>query len=113
VAILLERQYTYIHGLEAALASEFPAPTFTREGKAYLKEYPLFSAWTHYLYTAVFPVWFAVLVAYRAIDEMPWGERWSGLDWFDLVVGIAILISIILYLWAFHVHSARVADATD
>lgn len=107
VALLLERQYRYIHELETALSVEFPSPAFTREGKAYLADYPLFSTWAHYLYTAIFPLWLAVLVFYRIVRELPWGRPWAGLDWFDLAVGAAILLSLVFYLWAFHVPRRR------
>jgi len=107
VALLLERQYTYIHGLEEILAGHFRPPAFTREGKAYLAEYPGFSTWAHYLYTLVFPLGLVALVVYRTVRELPCCRRWAGLDWFDLIVTVAICVSVVLYLFAFHQRPTR------
>jgi hypothetical protein len=102
VALLLERQYIYLHGLEELLARSFEAPAFTREGKAYLSSYSVFSTWSHHLYTLIFPLWLAALVIYRTARELPCCVRWAGLDWFDLIVAAALCITIVLYLFAFH-----------
>jgi len=36
----IERQYDYIHKIEAQLSPEYDGKAFTREGKSYLKNYP-------------------------------------------------------------------------
>ena len=54
-ALGIERQYTYVHQLEATLARHVGSG-FTREGEAYLSDYPVFLTWAHYLYSLVFPV---------------------------------------------------------
>lgn len=102
VALLLERQYTYLHGLEELLSRSFEAPAFTREGKAYLAGYSAFSGWSHHLYTLIFPSWLAILVIYRTCRELSCCRRWEGLDWFDLAVALALCVTIVLYLTAFH-----------
>jgi hypothetical protein len=55
IVVHIERQYDYIHKLEDQLSIVFRNGAFTREGKAYLNNYPMFSRWTAALYTAVFP----------------------------------------------------------
>jgi hypothetical protein len=106
-ALLLERQYSYIHSLEHLLASYFAPPAFTREGKAYLDRYPAFSTWAHYLYTLVFPLGLMALVIYRTLRELPCCHKWVGLDWFDSLISISICVSVVLYLFAFHRRQTR------
>ncbi len=57
IAVTVERQYAYLHKLEAELVPFFSSGIpFTREGKSYLKNYPTLSAWSHILYTWIFPL---------------------------------------------------------
>jgi hypothetical protein len=55
--IQIERQYDYIHHLEELISKRYPnTRAFTREGKSYLDEYPIFSNWIWLLYTLAFRV---------------------------------------------------------
>src|SRR6266508_113115 len=56
VAVYLERQYRYIHLLEAELSPSYSGVPFTREGVFYLANYPWFSVWVARLYTWAFPI---------------------------------------------------------
>ena len=57
VVVLIEKQYAYLHKIEAELSPFFSTGIpFTREGKSYLKDYPMVSNWVHVLYTWVFPI---------------------------------------------------------
>src|SRR6266508_4747808 len=56
IAVYLERQYRYIHALEAELSPSYSGVPFTREGVFYLANYPLFSVWVARLYTWAFPI---------------------------------------------------------
>ena len=57
IVIQIERQYDYIHHLEELINNKFVGSrAFTREGKAYLEQYPLFSNWIWFLYTIAFPL---------------------------------------------------------
>lgn len=63
-AIIIERQYDYLHTLEAHIATALDEPdVFAREGKAYLREYPAFSDWTWISYVVIFPIVVIVAVA--------------------------------------------------
>ena len=101
-AVLIERQYNYLHAVEDELSVEFGGKAFTREGKAYLSNYPLFGDWAHALYTIIFPAGLVIVVVARFARELRAPSRWGGLFWFDLAVGAAILVSITLYLRAVH-----------
>jgi hypothetical protein len=105
-ALAVERQYNYVHDLEAELAAQV-GKGFRREGDAYLKDYPLFLSWAHYLYSLVFPLVLSVVVVvwtWQQIPGPPWpfGPPWSFAIWFNTIVTTAILVSIGLYLHAFH-----------
>ena len=65
VVLEIERQYEYLQALEIQLNSYYSgSKAFTREGKAYLSKYPLFSNWVWLLYTLFFPC-FIVFFCYR------------------------------------------------
>lgn len=110
-ALAVERQYTYIHQLEAILGSQVEG-AFRREGDAYLANYPVFLSWAHYLYTLVFPLLLSVVVlawTWQMIPGAPWsvGHAWPITVWFNCIVTIAILASVGMYLHAFHRQNRR------
>ena len=96
--VYVERQYHYLDGLEARINALGEANDVTREGKSYLKNYPLFSDWTHFLYTTVFPLILGVLLVYRIESEI---ASVSAFSWRLVVDGLlcgGCLVSIVLYL---------------
>ncbi len=100
-ALAVERQYTYVHELELLLSTHVEG-AFTREGEAYLSDYPLFLDWAHYLYTLVFPLLLSVVAIVWTYRQIPGSWPWPFAVWFDGLVTLAILASIGLYLVAFH-----------
>lgn len=69
--IQIERQYDYIHHLEEIISSRFTGTrAFTREGKSYLGEYPLFSNWIWLLYTLAFPLIILLCITIRIDGEL-------------------------------------------
>jgi hypothetical protein len=100
--IYIERQYTYIHSLEEQLAANYRGTVFTREGKSYLGNYPLFSKWTNAVYTIVFP---AVLVLVLTVKLSTEFRRAATHDWllaFDTLTFGAVCVSVALYLASRH-----------
>lgn len=106
-AINVERQYEYVHRLEAILNKQV-GEGFSREGAAYLSNYPPFLQWAHTLYTIVFPLLLSAVVVAWTIKQTPgppWpigSGVWAVTDWFNTAVALAILTSITLYLHALH-----------
>lgn len=102
-ALSVERSYDYIHDVEQILAEQVHK-RFAREGSAYLSKYPLFLQWTHYLYVVAAPLLLLAVVATWTRAQIPdWNAwTWSGLVWFDCLVSLAIVVSILLY-WAFQI----------
>lgn len=69
--IQIERQYDYIHHLEEIIGSRYTGTrAFTREGKSYLGEYPLFSNWVWLLYTLAFPLIILLCITIRIHGEL-------------------------------------------
>lgn len=100
VTLNLERQYDYVHDLEAVL-QQHVHEVFRREGGAYLEKYPRFLDWAHFLYTVVFPLLLcmvAMVWTYRQIPTWPW----PGTAWFNLAITVLLLISVGLYLETLH-----------
>ena len=111
-ALGIERQYTYVHQLEATLARHVGSG-FRREGEAYLSDYPAFLIWAHYLYSLVFPVLLAVVAigwTYQQVQRQP---RWSLPVWFDCAVTLMLLASLAMYLHAFHRRNSHPAAQRD
>lgn len=101
-ALGLERKYTYVHGLEATLSRHVEGG-FSREGEAYLSDYPMFLNWAHHMYTLIFPVTLATVAIVWTYQQIPEGRvEWSFGTWFNCTVTVALLISIALYLHAFY-----------
>lgn len=74
--IQIERQYDYIHHLEEIIGSRFTGTrAFTREGKSYLGEYPLFSNWIWLLYTLAFPLIILLCIIIRIQGELEIYEK--------------------------------------
>lgn len=89
----LERQYEYIHKLEEQISPNYDNKAFTREGKFYLSDYPLFSKWTSILYTIIFPILLIIVVFAKIIGELSHSEHVSILLFFNIAVFLCILIS--------------------
>ena len=109
VALEIERQYEYLDMLEKNLNSYYPeTKVFTREGKSYLNQYPLFSSWVWFIYTILFPIFIIFSVIMRCISEI--GEMQSTemvnqiIDSFCYLV---IIISSILYILRLHKKSIQ------
>ena len=100
--IFIERQYAYVHILEDLLAANYSGHAFTREGKSYCTNYPLFSKWAWALYTIVFPLLLVVVLAVKLVTEY---RRTPGIGWlftFDALTFVAIGVSVGLYLVSLH-----------
>jgi hypothetical protein len=94
---------------ENILAQHYPeTKVFTREGKSYLNQYPLFSSWVWFIYTILFPIFIIFSVIMRCISEI--GEMQSTemvnqiIDYFCYLV---IIISSILYILRLHKKSIQ------
>jgi hypothetical protein len=98
----LEKLYEYIHKLEEQISPNYDNKAFTREGKFYLNDYPLFSTWTSILYTIIFPVLLLIVVFSKIIGELSHSEHVSFILLFNIGVFLCILISTIFYLLLVH-----------
>lgn len=103
LVIYIERQYEYIHHLEDILNIQYPGTLiFTREGKSYSNNYPIFSNWVHLLYTVAFPLLILTSIIFRVGNDFvnlePLGINWNISIASYLLVGT----STILYLGKLH-----------
>lgn len=103
--VFIERQYNYIHQLEKQLSNEYDKKVFTREGESYIKNYPTYLNWASFLYTILFPAILLFICSYKiAIEYKLLGFR-QPLVWFNAVIFLFIVISVILYL--INIHSKK------
>lgn len=102
--VYIERQYNYIHKLEKRISLNYNKETFTREGKSYLNNYPLFSEWTWRLYTMIFPILLIIVVLIKIFSEL------SNISCnvsvsvllFNIMISIFTIISTLFYLLLVH-----------
>ncbi len=98
--INLEKQYNYSHDLEDLLAKSYDNKAFTREGKSYLKDYPVFSKWVHFVYRKLFPLLLVIALTVKILGE--WlANKTNALPLaLDSVIYGALLVSIVLYVYS-------------
>lgn len=100
--IQIERQYVYLHKMECYLNKYFPGtPVFTREGAAYLYNYPIFSNWIGFLYTFAFPALLLAAIAIRINLQISNTTQLASIA-FDIVCYFLVGISATLYLIRMH-----------
>jgi hypothetical protein len=101
--IQIERQYKYIHHLEEIISDRYSGTrAFTREGKSYLDDYPLFSNWTHFLYTLALPLIILALIIIRINGELEKHETLELALMPGFVSYLLIGTSTILYIGKLH-----------
>lgn len=98
----VERQYKYLHQLEDQLSLVYQGKAFTREGKSYLKRYPLFSKWTAILYSWIFPILLACVTGAKIVADCRGADRISPLLGVNVGIGLCLLISTGLYIKTAH-----------
>lgn len=100
--IAVERQYDYLHRLEAELSKQFGGEIFTREGISYLSSYKTFSDWAWRLYAVVFPVLLILVTAIKIIGEIRHQADFSMTLVFDVVAFLGIFVFTLLYVTSVH-----------
>lgn len=100
ISMFVERQYTYIHSLEGKIDNGL----ISREGKAYLNKYPIFSDWMWLLYTVIFPLLLLLIVITKIGSEITFAclNNWTYTTSLNLVISILMIVSVSLYLFSFH-----------
>lgn len=96
--INLEKQYNYTHQLEAELAKHYNDKAFTREGKAYLNNYAIFSDWVHIVYWYIFPVLLLAAITVKIIGEWTAKNQNTSQVWLNSFIYAALVISTALYV---------------
>lgn len=100
--ILIERQYNYIHQLEEQISKEYEKKAFTREGKSYIKDYPIILNWASFLYTIIFPVILLIISISKIINEFKVLGCKQILVWVNGSIFLFLLSSVILYIYVLH-----------
>lgn len=100
--INLEKQYNYSHDLEEQLSKHYDGKAFTREGKTYLKDYPIFSDWVHIVYRTIFPILLLIVVTVKILGEWLAATRSAIPLALDSVLYVALLITIVLYMYSLY-----------
>ena len=100
--INIEKQYNYTHQLEKELAQHYDGKAFTREGKAYLNNYAIFSDWVHIVYWYIYPVLFTVAITVKIVGEWAASSQDALQGWLDTAIYVSLIVSTALYVWSLH-----------
>jgi len=100
--INIEKQYNYTHQLEKELANHYDGKAFTREGKAYLNNYAIFSDWVHIVYWYIFPVLFTAAITVKIVGEWAANSQNALQVWLNSVIYASLVISTALYVFSLY-----------
>ncbi len=98
--INIEKRYNYSHDLEQLLSKNYGGKAFTREGKSYLKDYPAFSKWVHFIYRTLFPLLLFFTITVKIGAELMASKSSILPLILDVVIYLALIISIGLYMYS-------------
>ena len=98
--INIEKQYNYTHELENELAKHYDGKAFTREGKAYLNNYAIFSDWVHIIYWYLFPLLFTAVITVKIVGEWAANNQNSLQVWLNTAIYASLVISTTLYVFS-------------
>lgn len=102
--IVVERQYNYIHKVEEELNSSYnpQGDMFTREGKAYLNNFQVFSSLAGYLYILIFPGLLITVTSYQLYTEIKGTASIDVSLVLDTVFWLLILVYTLVYSISIH-----------
>jgi hypothetical protein len=100
--INIEKQYNYTHQLEKELAKHYDGKAFTREGKAYLNNYAVFSDWVHIVYWYIFPLLFTSVITVKIVGEWAASSQNALQVWLNTAIYTSLVVSTALYVWSLH-----------
>lgn len=98
--INLEKMYNYSHRLEEELTKRYGGTVFTREGKSYLENYPIYSEWLHLIYRYIFPVLLVLVLGAKIIAEKKTRNHAALPMVIDWLVYIMVVVSVALYVYS-------------
>lgn len=100
--IQIERSYQYVHDIEHKINAA-AGELITREGLAYLKDYPLFSNFIWFFYSFVFPIFFIVVSVYWGYFVfLRSGFVFSSGVCLNTFICLSFVLVIILYMIEIH-----------
>ncbi len=106
INILINRQYNYLHSLENDICSKVNDKNYIRrEGREYLKNYPILSDWAHIVYTWIFPLLLVAILFVKIIMEVIAVKQVNINIFFDGFIFLIILLTVIFYL--INIHSKK------
>lgn len=103
IAIGIEKQYEYLHILEKKISNIFnDKEIYSREGRAYLKNYPIFSEFAWIFYVLIFPIIAILSTALLLYFEWNMENTVCYHLIYDSLLVLGVAFSFILYrIWSF------------
>lgn len=108
--VYVERQYNYIHSLEADIAVTMRIK-FDREGGDYLKKYPKMNDMIDIIYKWIFPIIYCLVICCKIISELQ-NSSFGFPIIFDTIIFICCFVLTILYLVFLH-SKKKISSTTE
>jgi len=99
VNLLIENQYIYISKLEDEINTKIYKNTIQREGKSYLKNYPIVKNIIHFCYTIIIPSFLILTIFFKLKQEFIINNEFNLFIIIDTLICIIALIIIIFYIY--------------
>jgi len=103
ISIGIERQYEYLHIIEKKISNIFnDKEIYSREGRAYLKNYPIFSEFAWIIYVLILPI--IVILSTALLLYFEWNMKNTVCYHliYDSLLALGVALSFILYrIWSF------------
>lgn len=103
ISIFIERQYEYLHILEKKISNIFnDKEIYSREGRTYLKNYPVFSQFAWIIYVFIFPIIVILSIALLLYFEWNMNNTVCYHLIYDSSLAFGVALSFVLYrVWPF------------
>ena len=102
-AILIDRQYKYLHHLEDKFKDFMGKKVITREGSAYLTGRPCFQHVVKHLYITVFPALLLLAICIQWATAVKPMSSWINIYFLiDTLIALIVIVAIILYMLWMH-----------
>ncbi len=103
ISVLVNRQYPYLHTLEAAISPAVGGgDLYQREGKVYLREYPLLLNVAWFAYGFLFPL----IIIFAALGLVTWEVYWVGYPLYHTIFDAFVAGTLICFFFLYRIQPA-------
>lgn len=106
ISVLVNRQYPYLHTLEAAISPAVGGgDLYQREGQVYLREYPVLLNVAWFAYGFLFPL----IVIFAALALVTWEIYWVAYPFYHTVFDAFVAGTLVCFFFLYRIQPAIVS----